>query len=105
LWSSNGALLASATFTNESASGWQQVTFSSPVSIAANTTYIASYFTGGHYASDQNYFSGHSVDNAPLHALANGVDGGNGVYMYASSSAFPSNTYNSSNYWVDVVFR
>jgi hypothetical protein len=105
LWSSTGALLASATFTNESVSGWQQVTFNSPIPIAANTTYIASYHTEGHYAADQTYFSGHSVDAAPLHALANGVDGGNGVYMYGPSTAFPSNTYNSSNYWVDVVFK
>ena len=32
LWTSTGTLLATATFTNESASGWQQVNFSSPVS-------------------------------------------------------------------------
>ena len=43
LWSASGTLLASATFTNETASGWQQVNFSSPVSITAGTTYIASY--------------------------------------------------------------
>ena len=30
LWTSSGTLLASATFTNESASGWQQVSFASP---------------------------------------------------------------------------
>ena len=28
LWSATGALLATATFTNETASGWQQVNFS-----------------------------------------------------------------------------
>ena len=33
LWSSTGTLLATATFTNESSSGWQQVNFSSPVAI------------------------------------------------------------------------
>jgi hypothetical protein len=104
LWSSTGALLATATFTGETVSGWQQVTFSAPVSISANTTYIASYHTDGHYAGDWNYFSGRGVDNAPLHALANGVDGGNGVYMYSSSTTFPTNTYSSSNYWVDVIF-
>jgi hypothetical protein len=26
------------------------------------------------------------------------------VYTYASSSAFPTSNYDSSNYWVDVVF-
>ncbi|WP_231510171.1 N,N-dimethylformamidase beta subunit family domain-containing protein, partial [Streptosporangium roseum] len=45
LWTSSGQLLASAPFTNETASGWQQVDFSTPVNIAANTTYIASYHT------------------------------------------------------------
>src|SRR5438445_5286479 len=36
LWSSGGALLASATFTAETTSGWQQVNFSGPVAITAN---------------------------------------------------------------------
>src|SRR5262249_23279107 len=31
LWSSTGTLLATATFTGETASGWQQVSFSQPV--------------------------------------------------------------------------
>ena len=38
----------SATFTNETGTGWQEVTFSNPVPISANTTYVASYcLTGG----------------------------------------------------------
>jgi hypothetical protein len=98
-------LLASATFTSETASGWQQVNFSTPVSIQANTTYIASYHTNvGHYSDDAGYFNS-GVDNAPLHALQNGVDGSNGVYVYGSSSGFPNQTYLSSNYWVDVVLN
>ncbi len=105
LWSSTGALLATATFTGESASGWQEVTFATPVAINANTTYVASYFAPvGGYAGDNNFFATAGVDNPPLHALANGVDGGNGVYAYGTSSSFPSGTYQSSNYWVDVVF-
>jgi hypothetical protein len=42
--------------------------------------------------------------NAPLHALSNAAGAGNGVYQYGPSTAFPSNTFSSSNYWVDVVF-
>ena len=106
LWSSSGTLLATATFTNETASGWQQVNFSTAVAITANTTYVASYHTNvGHYAGDNNYFASAGVTNGPLTALANGVDGGNGVYLYGSSSGFPNQTWNSSNYWVDVVFQ
>ncbi len=105
LWSSGGAQLATATFGNETASGWQQVNFASPVAVTANTIYVASYLApNGRYAGDNNYFASNGVDNAPLHALQNGVSGGNGVYAYGSGTAFPASTYGSSNYWVDVVF-
>jgi probable HAF family extracellular repeat protein len=105
LWSSTGQLLASATFTAESPSGWQQVNFATPVTIAANTTYIVSYHTTSPYiAYTPNTFSSSGIDNAPLHALATGVDGNNSVYAYGASS-FPT-IYNgqAANYWVDVVF-
>ena len=105
LWSSTGQLLASVTFTNESASGWQQASFSAPVAVNVNVTYIASYFAPrGGYALSQGFFATSGVDSAPLHALKDGEDGGNGVYRYGSSSGFPTSTYRSSNYWVDVVF-
>ncbi len=104
LWTSSGTLLASATFTNETASGWQQVTLSAPVAITTNTTYVASYHTtAGNYAFDGAYFASSGVSNPPLRALANGEEGGNGLFVYGAS-AFPSQTFNSSNYWVDVVF-
>ena len=105
LWSASGTQLASATFTNETASGWQQVNFTTPVSITAGTVYVASYFAPvGHYAADGGYFATAGVDNVPLHALQDGVSGGDGVYAYGSAAAFPNNTFLSANYWVDVVF-
>jgi hypothetical protein len=105
LWDRSGNLLATATFTGETASGWQQVTFSQPVAISANTTYVASYLApGGRYAEDDGYFDSTGVDRGPLHALASGVDGVNGVYAYSSGSTFPTSTYLNANYWVDVVF-
>ena len=45
LWTSTGTRLATATFSNETASGWQSVTFSSPVSLTPGATYVASYHT------------------------------------------------------------
>jgi hypothetical protein len=106
LWSSGGTLLATATFGAETASGWQQVNFSTPVAVTANTVYVVSYHTNtGHISVDLNYFVTAGVDNPPLHALANGVSGANGVFVYSAGSAFPVNTYQSSNYWVDVIFR
>jgi hypothetical protein len=102
-------LLGSATFTNETSSGWQQVNFSTPISISANTVYIVSYFAPkGHYSDNTGYFSKSGVDRAPLHALQDGTSGPNGVYYYSSnpnSGGFPSNGYQATNYWVDVVFQ
>jgi hypothetical protein len=105
LWSSTGTLLATATFTNEGSSGWQQVFFTNPVAIAANTTYVASYFAPeGNYSGDSSFFASAGVDTPPLHALANGVDGSDGVYLYGPSSGFPINSFNAANYWVDVIY-
>jgi hypothetical protein len=104
LWTSTGTLLASATFTNESTSGWQTVTFSSPVSITAGTTYVASYHGNGTYVADPNYFvSAHA--SGPLTALSNAQGNGNGVFTYGGSSVFPTASYQSANYWVDVIYN
>ena len=100
LWSSSGELLSTATFSNETDSGWQQANFATPIQISADTTYIASYFSPqGHYAGDAQYFA-QSLTNGPLQAPA----GDNGIYQYSSTSAFPTQTFNSTNYWVDVIF-
>jgi hypothetical protein len=103
LWTAGGQLLASTTASNETSSGWQYATFPSPVSITAGTTYVASYFAPvGHYSYTSNGFAS-SVDNAPLHALANSTSA-NGVFAYSSSSTFPTGSYNGNNYLVDVLF-
>ncbi len=104
LWTSGGALLARATFTNESVAGWQQVNFTTPVAVSANTTYVASYFApNGKYAADSGAFGSAGVDNPPLHALKSGVSGPDGIYLYSSIGGFPT-TGSTSNFWVDVVF-
>jgi hypothetical protein len=104
LWTNGGAQLATATFSAESASGWQQVLFDAPVPVTANTTYVASYHTdAGNYALNGGYFLAGGVDSPPLHALGSGVDGPNAVFIYGAS-AFPRQTSNGNNYWVDVVF-
>jgi len=104
LWTSTGTLLAEATFANETDSGWQEVQFDSAVPIAANATYIVSYHTNvGHYSANGGYFNTAGVDASPLHAAATGPAGGNGVYLYGAAG-FPTQTFNGTNYWVDVVF-
>ncbi|MDP9374980.1 MAG: DUF4082 domain-containing protein, partial [Chloroflexota bacterium] len=103
LWTADGDMLAEATFTSETATGWQQVNLATPVAIGANTTYIASYYTPtGHFAVDRPYFT-NAWNSAPLHAPADAQGNPNGVYL-AGASGFPYGSYMASNYWVDVVF-
>ena len=103
LWSSSGVLLATATFTNETSSGWQTVAFSTPVAILANTTYIVSFSTGGgDFGISTSFFSSGGVTNGPLQAEANSVSGGDGVYNYAGQ--FPDVDSNGMNFWADVTF-
>jgi hypothetical protein len=104
LWSSTGTRLATGTFTGETASGWQTLTFANPVAVTAGTTYVASYHAPvGHYAADQSYFANGPEANSPLTALASGPSGGNGVYSYGAST-FPTASYQATNYWVDAIF-
>ncbi|RDJ03369.1 adhesin [Rhizobium phaseoli] len=103
LWSSTGTKLATATFTNTTASGWQTANFATPFTIAANTTYVASYHTTGAYVATANFFTT-AVTSGPLTATASG----NGVYRYGGSATagiFPNATFGATNYWADVVFR
>jgi hypothetical protein len=110
LWSvDGGSPLATATFTGETDSGWQEADFATPVAITSNTIYIASYYAPwGRYAVDRgvplepgNLLTG--VDHPPLHAVANSQSA-NGVYLLGGSG-FPSQTTaNGANYWVDVAF-
>jgi hypothetical protein len=97
VWSSAGTKLFSGTFSNETASGWQELSVSPPVSMTAGATYTVSYHDpNGHYASDQPYFTA-TRNNPPLHSLV-----GAGVYVYGATPAFPTSVWNNSNYWVDV---
>ena len=104
IWSQAGVALATGTFSGESANGWQTLTFATPLQVRGNTTYVASYRApSGHYSVDSGYFSGTGAGLAPLTAPADGGPaGGQGVFK--ASSGFPTTSFNSSNYWVDVVY-
>lgn len=106
LWKSDGTQLATVTFTGESSSGWQDMSFGSPVEVTANTTYVASYFNpDAKYAYTSSYFS---VSNGGITSEylsapgSGGSDGSNGVYK--TSAGFPNTSFGDTNYWVDVKF-
>ena len=99
LWSSTGTRVATGTFTGESASGWQSLTFPNAVPVSAGTTFVVSYYApGGHYSASSHFFDA-AWTNGPLT-----VPAGNGVYHYGSSSTFPTDSYGATNYWVDPTF-
>lgn len=103
LYAADRTVLAQATFTGETGSGWQQVSFPA-VAITAGATYVAAYFTSTGYAHTEGYFVGTAgVDSVPLHALASGVDGPNGMFAYGAAPQFPDQSV-GTNYWVDLVF-
>ena len=111
LWRTDGTVLARGTFTGESGSGWQQVTFQTPVNIEAGTTYVASYHApNGHYSVSEYFYyqpspvGGNSLDSPPLHAISANGGGGNGVFQYATSPSYPALSGDGTNYAVDVVF-
>ncbi|MFC8682213.1 DUF4082 domain-containing protein [Microbacterium ureisolvens] len=98
LWSASGQRLATTTFTDETASGWQVARFSTPVAVTKGTRYVASYHAPrGHYAAATSAFTS-AVTRGDLTAPANA-----GVYAYGASR-FPSSSYRASNYYVDVLF-
>jgi hypothetical protein len=98
VWDDAGHLLAQANFTGESASGWQEVRFGTAVPVTAGRKYTVSYHTDhGSYWAEPNAFDGKTVTSGPLTAL-------NGVYVYGASG-YPTQTFHSTNYYVDVLFR
>src|SRR5690348_10301083 len=98
LWNSSGTKLAQVTFTNETASGWQTARFASPVHVNANSTYTVSYQApNARYSSTGSYFTS-SQTHGDLKTPRNA-----GVYRYGGV-AFPTQTYQASNYWVDLLF-
>lgn len=96
IWSADGQRLATATFANESAQGWQTATLDVPVTVQPGVTYVASYVAPqGRYAVTAGRFSA-PYSRGPLSVPASGA-----VYTY--SGGFPSSS-SSSDYGVDVVF-
>ncbi|MFC7618130.1 DUF4082 domain-containing protein [Actinokineospora soli] len=103
LWSPGGQRLATGTFTGETASGWQTLTFSQPVQIRSGTPYVVSYHApAGRYSVDAGYFNDKGAGIVPLTApKSSAVAGGNGVFKYGQG--FPDSSFNGGNYWVDVI--
>ncbi len=105
LWTYGGSLLATGTYSGETGSGWQTLTFTTPVQVTAGSTYVATMFTPtGKYIASGNYFL-NPLTNYPLTAPGSADSRGPaGVFVYGGDQ-YPSSTFNNGNYWVDVTYR
>ncbi|MBK8706307.1 MAG: DUF4082 domain-containing protein [Saprospiraceae bacterium] len=102
LYSYPGGVLQGSGNASNGGTGWVQISLSTPVSITAGTTYVASVLTpSGAYAYTVGYFQTSDYNNPPLRALQTGEDGPNGVYQYGGG--YPTSSFNGTNYWVDPV--
>lgn len=106
----SGTELASATFSSPVAGVANEVRWSSPVVLAANTPYVVSIKTPDRYVVSGGYFGSTTVTSGDLRAPQNGSDPigvgtlHNGKLNDLTGHQFPNATFNSANYWVDVIF-
>jgi hypothetical protein len=101
LWNGSGTRLATVTFTDETATGWQTALLETPIPLQVGAEYVVSYLAPqGHYAATGGYFQG-AASSGPLVAPA----AGNGRYRYGPGGVVPTFTWNQTNYFVDVLFR
>ncbi|MEV4094740.1 DUF4082 domain-containing protein [Streptosporangium saharense] len=100
LWDARGRRLAKVTFPDETASGWQEARFSSPVQLEAGQVYTVSYHSAhGTYVGSQG---AGSATSGPLSTTSRNA----GVFRYGGSGGFPRQSNPKGyNYWVDVIFR
>ncbi|MFC9560133.1 DUF4082 domain-containing protein [Agromyces sp. NPDC056965] len=103
LWAPNGTQLATGTFTGESAEGWQVLRFATPVEVSAGTTYTASYWApNGHYAAVPHAFTASGLERDPF-LLAGGL-GSQPAGVFGIQGWMPAESWDASNYYVDVLF-
>lgn len=113
LWDTvTGTLLGQIVVSAESPSGWQELPLSSPVTLQPNHPYTVSMFSSaGGYSYNSSYFLT-SVPNGFIVGYNDGdvpspINVANGVYIYASDLAFPTQgnaRTGGYNYWVDPVY-
>lgn len=99
IWSAGGTVLASVTFTGETASGWQTATLSTPYETSANTVYVVSVNSNAEYGATSM-----GLDNVVTNGPISTVVGGNGVFG-STLGAFPTTSYHNTNYFRDVTFE
>ncbi len=105
-WSGSGpgAELARVNFTNPQ-TGWCEAVFDSPVQITANTNYVVAVWTSDAFPITKSVFATSGVTNgANLTAPQDSTGVHNGSFVVSASPTYPTSSYASSAYYVDVLF-
>jgi hypothetical protein len=100
LWTSDGTLVGLVTFSGETASGWQEQALGTPIALTPGQMYVVSVSINDYYVVTLSGLAS-SLTSGPLSSVA---DGANGVYG-STAGAFPTDTWSSSNYYIDAVVR
>ena len=105
LYQINGNKLYSVPFTSETDSGWQTVSFLTPIPVTHDSIYVASVFSSsGQYSSNISYLT-NGVSNQNLSFIANLYNNQyNGVWGYGNSPLFPTNHNSATYFWTDIIF-
>ena len=104
LWAS-GNTTALATMTMPAfngTTGWKTVYFNSPIALTVGADYVVSYYDpGGQYP-----YTAHGFDTAATNGALTAPIGA-GVFNSSAggSGAYPNNSFNNNNYFIDPVFQ
>jgi hypothetical protein len=107
LWNEAGQLIATtvASVPQPGDFGWKVLPFVTPVPIVRNQLYVASYFApAGGYAITPSYFSG-SFSNSATQNYPLSTDSTRSSVRRMGSTGFPASGSETTNFWVDVVFK
>ena len=97
LWTAAGVPLGTVTFQNETPSGWQRAALSEPVPVTAGTAYVVSYYApNGRYSATPGFFN-EARTSGDLTTAA-----GAARFRYGTGGGFPTGSFGSPSYFVDV---
>ncbi len=97
VWNQNGTQVATVTFANETASGWQTAQLTTPVALTSGQTYTISVNRNTFYPSTLN-----GLNSQVIAGPVRTVVGTNGVYATTAGTR-PTLSNSNSNYFVDLI--
>ena len=79
--------------------GWVEHILPAPIPINSGEEYVVSIHTTSGYISSGGYFT------SPITVGNLTASTPNNIFLYGAGGSYPTDTWNASNYWVDVEFE